>query len=336
MTFLSEYGLFLAETATFTAAALLIIGAIASACSQKRPQKGKLVIKSLNEKYHGFQEDLSEAVLPKKNYKQWLKQQKKNQKLNDKNKENLSKNIYVLRFEGDIQASAVEKLREEITAVLSVAQPKDEVVCLVESAGGLVHSYGLAAAQLLRIKEKNIPLTVSVDKIAASGGYLMACVANKILAAPFAIIGSIGVVAQMPNFNRWLKKNNIDFEQVTAGEYKRTLTLFGENTEKAREKMKQDLQAIHDFFKAFIAKQRPDVDLIKTATGEHWLAADALSLGLVDVLQTSDDYLFSQSLLDTIKLFEIDWDRKKRFSDKLYEKMNVLKLLNNKKNIFLL
>ncbi|NJN48183.1 MAG: protease SohB, partial [Candidatus Competibacteraceae bacterium] len=173
--------------------------------------------------------------------------------------------------------------------------PRDEVVVRLESAGGLVHAYGLAASQLARIKERKIGLTVAVDKVAASGGYLMACVADRIMTAPFAVVGSIGVVSQLPNFNRLLKKHDIDFELLTAGEYKRTMTLFGENTDKARLKFQEELEETHRLFKEFLRTYRSQLDLDRVATGEHWYGTQALELKLVDELRTSDDFLLEAS-----------------------------------------
>lgn len=226
-----------------------------------------------------------------------------------------TKCIFVLDFDGDIRASAVTSLRQEISAILTLARSEDEVVVRLESGGGVVHGYGLAASQLQRIRAHNIPLTVAVDKVAASGGYMMACVADKIIAAPFAIIGSIGVLAQLPNLHRLLKKHEIDFEQLYAGEYKRTLTMFGENTDKAREKMQQELQETHDLFKAHVKDQRPQLNIGKVATGEHWFGSRALELGLVDHLQTSDDYLMA-ARFDT-RLILLNYTAKKTLLNQL-------------------
>lgn len=214
-----------------------------------------------------------------------------------------------------MKATQVEQLREEVTAILCVAKPEDEVLVRLDSPGGVVNSYGLAASQLQRIRDKNIPLTVSIDKMAASGGYLMACVANKIVAAPFAIIGSIGVVAQIPNFHRWLKKHDIDVELLTAGEYKRTLTLFGETTDKGRKKFQEDLEKIHLAFRNYIAVNRHNLDMDKIATGEHWLATDALDLKLVDQLATSDEYLIGK--MTTYKAFKLTIPQKTSLANKL-------------------
>ncbi|MEO8401452.1 MAG: protease SohB [Gammaproteobacteria bacterium] len=295
-------------------ALVLLLGIVAILSRGKEKLRGKISIKNLNKKYLATQDALLEEILPKEKFKQHLKDQKKAEKAKKKLSESAQKNIYVLNFNGDIKASAVGALREEVTALLGVATTSDEVVVKIESGGGMVHAYGLAASQLLRIREENIPLTVIVDKVAASGGYMMAAVANKILAAPFAIIGSIGVIVQLPNFHRLLKEKKIDFEQLTAGDFKRTITLFGHNTEEGREKMLEEIEDIHQLFKNLIKEHRPEIDINKVATGEHWLGSQALDLKLVDGLKTSDDYLFSQS--KNAQLYEVCFYTKKTFVEK--------------------
>lgn len=223
--------------------------------------------------------------------------------------------VFVLNFNGNISAEAVEHLREEITAILTLASSNDEVLLKLESPGGMVHSYGLASSQLDRLRKKNVPLTVCVDKVAASGGYMMACVADKILAAPFAIIGSIGVVAQIPNFNKLLKKHDVEFEMMTAGEHKRTLTMFGENTDKGREKFAEELEETHQLFKDYVSERRPQVDIDKIATGEIWFGSRALAMSLVDGIQTSDEYLVSR--IEQADVFEIAYVVKKTLHQRL-------------------
>lgn len=213
-----------------------------------------------------------------------------------------------------MDAKEVSSLREEISAVISMAKSDDEVLVRVESGGGVVHGYGLGASQLQRLRDKGLFLTVSIDKVAASGGYMMACVAQKIIAAPFAIVGSIGVVAQMPNFNRLLKKHDVDIELHTAGQFKRTLTIFGENDDKAREKFKAELETVHQQFKQFVSEHRPRMDIDQIATGEHWLAAEAKKLGLVDELKTSDDYLLSQ--FENKQVIKVAYHNKKGLADR--------------------
>ena len=224
--------------------------------------------------------------------------------------------IYVLDFKGDMAASAVESLREEITLILSTAKAgRDRVIVRLESPGGMVHGYGLAAAQLVRLREAGFHVTICVDKVAASGGYMMACIANEVLSAPFAIVGSIGVVAQVPNFNRLLKENKIDFELYTAGQYKRTVTMFGENTEEGKAKFEEELQQTHALFKHFVEKYRPQLNVEKVATGEHWYGQDALDLNLVDKLQTSDEYLLG--LLPQHDVYLIQTRKKPTLGEKL-------------------
>ena len=223
--------------------------------------------------------------------------------------------LFVIDFDGDVEASAVANLREEITAIISAASSNDRVLVRLESPGGMVHSYGLAASQLSRIKAANLELIIAVDQVAASGGYMMACVADEIIAAPFAVVGSIGVVAELPNFHRLLKHNKVDYEQHTAGEYKRTLTMFSENTDVARLKFKQELEETHELFKQFITDNRPSLDIDKVSTGEHWYGTQALELGLIDKIQTSDDFVINAAAEEDV--FEIAYQVKKPLSERL-------------------
>lgn len=316
MDFLIEYGMFLAKLGTIAILLVLVIGTVIMIIIRSKGDAGHLNINNINEKYEAMSLILSSQVLDKKSLKKYLKKHKQEHKEKEKKSPEERKKTFVLDFKGDIKASTVSSLREEITAILTIADKKDEVLVILESGGGTVHGYGLGASQLKRVKDKGIALTVAVDKVAASGGYMMACVADKIIAAPFAIIGSIGVLAQIPNFHRLLKKMDIDFEQVTAGDYKRTLTLFGENTDKDREKLKEELEDTHHLFKEFVKGNRPQVDIDKIATGEHWYGKRAIELNLVDELITSDDYL-----TDTAKqadVFEIKYERKKPVTEKLF------------------
>ena len=309
MEFLSEYGMFLAKAVTLVVAVLIMVGGIVVliARSGSHPEAhGRLDIRHLNEKYDSMTLALKSATLPKKALKQFQKERKAREKQHEKIERH---RIFVLNFHGDIRAAAVASLREEVTAVLTAAQPDDEVIVRLESAGGLVHGYGLAAAQLLRIRDRRIKLTVAVDKVAASGGYMMACVADRIIAAPFAILGSIGVIAQLPNFNRLLKKHEVDFEQFMAGEHKRTVTLFGENTDKGRQKFQEEIEDVHTLFKDFVKTHRPQVDLERVATGEHWFGTRALESRLVDELRTSDDVLLDASA--SADLYEVVYTGKK-------------------------
>lgn len=310
MELLTEYGLFLAKIVTVVVAIAIVATLIVNLAQRKKQQRGELRVTNLSEQYKEMQEEVAVAFLDPHEQKLWHKDHKKKQKQDAKAAKARAKRgertpsgkakLYVLDFKGSMDAHEVNSLREEVTAVLAVAKPQDEVLMRLESPGGVVHGYGLAASQLQRLREHNIPLTVAVDKVAASGGYMMACVANKIVAAPFAIVGSIGVVAQIPNFNRLLKRNDIDIELHTAGQYKRTLTLLGENTDEGREKFREDLNETHLLFKSFVHDMRPSLDIDAVATGEHWYGSQAKEKGLVDEIATSDDLL-----LDRMKQYEV-------------------------------
>lgn len=314
---LFDYLLFLAKIATVVIALLLLLSTIIALANKGKRNKTHLVIKKLNELYQDMEKSMREKTSSKVEFKKYLKQQKVLSKQQAKTAETQRKRIFVLNFAGDIRASAVKNLREEVTAILTTATSQDEVLLRLESPGGIVPGYGLAAAELLRIRQRQIPLTIAIDKIAASGGYMMAVTGNKILAAPFAIVGSIGVIAQLPNFNELLKKHHIQFEQIMAGQYKRTLSLFGENTRQGRAKFQEEVDITHTLFKAFIQNNRSIVNVEEVATGEHWYASQAIELKLVDEIMTSDDYLLQAATTHQIDIFEISYVIKKTLGDKL-------------------
>ncbi len=314
MDFLLEYAGFLARAVTVLVVIVVILAMMTALRSRGRTRAGELLVTSLNDFYSELKDTIELNVLDKSQLKARRKAANAQEK-HDK-KAGVSKNrVFVLDFDGDIKASAADSLRHEITALLAVAQPTDEVVLRLESGGGMVHSYGLASSQLARIRDAKIPLTVCVDKVAASGGYMMACIGDKILSAPFAVLGSIGVVAQLPNIHRLLKKNNIDVEILTAGEHKRTLTMLGENTEQGREKFLQDLQTTHDLFKRFVVRYRPQLDIDAVATGEVWLGTDAQAQQLVDQLQTSDEYLSKRAA--ECDLYALQFVQKKSLQERV-------------------
>ncbi len=292
MSYLYDFVLFLAKSLSL----VLLIGgglvAVLLAAGRGRARKGQLHCEDLSASQREIRDSLEQQVLDKKALKTLRKTRKAEEKASSKAP--VTPKLFVIDFRGSMDAHEAAALREEVSAVLTLAQPQDEVLVRVESPGGVVHGYGLCASQLQRLRDRGLHLTVAVDKVAASGGYMMACVAQHIMAAPFAIVGSIGVVAQLPNFHRLLQKHDIDYEQHTAGAFKRTLTVFGENDDAGREKFREELEAIHQQFKQFIHRHRPQIDLAQVATGEHWLASDALALKLVDELRTSDDYLQEQ------------------------------------------
>ncbi len=313
MEFLSEYGLFLAKLATVVVAIVVVIG-FAFAASKRSSQQDGLDVQNLNRRFEKLGDAIRSTVQGKSTYKKEAKERRKADKKRDKEGSKRNR-VFVLDFKGDIRASATASLREEVSAILGIATPDDKVLLRLENAGGMVHEHGLAASQLMRLKNRGVPLIVSVDKVAASGGYLMACAADHILAAPFAIVGSIGVIAQLPNFNRLLEEKGVDFEQVTAGRYKRTLTLFGKNTEEGREKLKEEIEDVHELFKNHIAEHRPQIDLDKVATGEHWHGLRALSLNLVDEIKTSDDFLVEAA--DDYDLYSVAYKRRRSFPERI-------------------
>tara|TARA_B100000686_G_scaffold165333_1_gene173003 strand:- start:164 stop:1186 length:1023 start_codon:yes stop_codon:yes gene_type:complete len=313
MEFLTDYGIFLLKVITVALAITLPLLFIIGSSKSKNPPKGSLVVKNLSKKFEDMGSSVRSAQLNPKELKKYNKELQKNKKQDNK-KPSKEDSVYVLNFNGDIQASEVTKLKHEINAILLSDTKCKEVVIKVESGGGSAYAYGLCAAELKRLVDNKIKLTVCIDKVAASGGYLMSCVASKIIAAPWAIVGSIGVIAQLPNFHRLLKKNSIDFEMHTAGEFKRTLTTLGENTEAGRKKFKSELEDLHFIFKDFVKEQRPQVDTKIVATGEVWQGEKAIEVGLIDALGTSDDYLVGLS--KKLKLFEIEYVEKKNLSEK--------------------
>jgi len=319
--FLYEYGLFVAKAVTLVIAFVVVVSTIVGVASKQKQGKGQLEIVSISEQLKDITNYAKQVLLDKNALKKLAKEQKKEAKAKSKSKnkeqgeESQKSRLYVIDFKGSMDAHEVEHLREEITAILCVANKEDEVLVRLESGSGVVHGYGLAASQLQRIKEKGLKLTIAVDKVAASGGYMMACVADKLLASQFAYIGSIGVLAQLPNFNKLLKKNDIEFEQHTAGEFKRTLTIFGENNDEGRAKFKEEIEEIHVLFKDFVHSQRPDMDIDKVATGEYWPGVKAKALGLIDDIKTSDDYILSH--YPEREIFSVKYSVKKNVAEKL-------------------
>lgn len=314
MEFFADYLGFLAKAVTLVVAIVAVLVAASAVRNKGRRGAGHLQVTKLNDFYKHLRQRLEHALLDKDQLKAAHKAEAKAAK--QEKKAGIHKpRVFVLDFDGDIKASATDNLRHEITALLSLATAQDEVVLRLESGGGMVHSYGLAASQLARIRQAGVPLTVCIDKVAASGGYMMACIGDKVLAAPFAVLGSIGVVAQLPNLHRLLERHDIDFEVHTAGEYKRTLTIFGENTEKGREKFQQDLETIHGLFKNFVARYRPKLDIDEVATGEVWLGLSALEKRLVDELKTSDEYLVERS--KEAELYHLHYAEKKTLQERV-------------------
>jgi serine protease SohB len=317
MEFVLQYGLFVAKTATVVVAAG-VLAALLSGLSRRGRQPDGLQVSCLNDHYRGLKRALEASILPRKHFKAQEKARRQERKVARKRSAGEAeqcRRVFVINFRGDIRASAVAALREEVTALLTMARTEDEVLLRLENAGGIVHDHGLAASQLERIRSRGIPLTVAVDKIAASGGYMMACVAERIIAAPFAVLGSIGVLMQLPNFHRLLDSHGVDFELLKGGEYKRKLTVFGENSDADRARMQQEIDDTHALFKNFVSEHRPQLDMGTVATGEHWYGRRALELTLCDELRTSDDYLLAAS--QEAELYELVYTTRKPLARKL-------------------
>ena len=324
MDFITDYGMFLAKAVTIVISIGIVVGLISSAGQRNRKgdKKGSIKVSRINEHIDELRDALRDSVLDKDQLKAIEKIEKKKAKDQEKKKKKLIgeedtkvKRYFVLNFEGNIAADAVASLREEITAVLSMATDSDEVILRLESPGGMVHAYGLASSQLLRIKNQKIPLTICVDKVAASGGYMMACLADKLVAAPFAIIGSIGVLVQVPNFHRVLKKYDVDYEMISAGEYKRTLSHFGEITDKGKDKVQEDVENIHNIFKDWVKTYRPSVEIDSIATGETWVGTQAKDRYMVDEIKTSDECVIEAC--ETSEVYEIEFEIKKSLQVRL-------------------
>ena len=322
MEFLLDYAAFLLKAATVVIAIVVVLMAIVSLGARRAPKsnEGYIEIAFFNDRLRDWQHAVSNAGLSSKAYRKVDKAERKQRAANDKTSSEQKPRVYVVRFEGDIRASQVEALRREITAVLTAARAEDEVVAVIDSPGGEVSSYGLAASQLARVRQRSIPLTVAVDRVAASGGYLMAVVANRILAAPFALVGSIGVAAEIPNVHRLLRKFDVEYDVFTAGEHKRPVTVFGENTEAGRAKLQEELDDVHSLFREFVGTYRPAIDVSKIATGEAWMGQRAKDLALIDELTTSDEYL--AAACERAEVFEVKWVQPKRPLERVLGQIN--------------
>ena len=315
MELLGQFLLFFAKVGTVVIGFLILFAGVTIISRKKKPKEGSLEIKNLNNRFQEVKETLQTVVFTKEEIKKYQKEKKEKNKLEKKNPRENKPRLFVLNFQGDIKAKESASLREEVTALLTLIREKDEVFVHLESPGGIVPGYGLAAGQLKRIRDRKIPLIVSIDKVAASGGYMMACVADSIIASPFAVLGSIGVVAQLPNFHRFLKKNDVDFEVLTAGEHKRTLTIFGENTDKGRQKFLEDLEDTHVLFKEYVSERRPDLDIQAVANGDIWFGKRALDVKLIDEIKTSDEYLIEAC--ERGDVISVSFQRKRTLPEKL-------------------
>jgi serine protease SohB len=316
--FLAEYGIFLLELVTVAVVVVAAILIVISTARRSQDQDG-LAVEHINKAIEQRSDAVRRTMLGRRDSRKLARRRSRERRAARKSGEGAAKRprVFVLDFKGDVRATATASLREEVSAIIDVAEQHDSVLLRLENAGGAVHEHGLAASQLLRLRARGIGLTIAVDKVAASGGYLMACTADRIIAAPYAIVGSIGVLLQMPNFHRLLEGKGIDFELLTAGRYKRTLTLFGENTDEGRDKMKEELAEVHELFQRQIAELRPSVDLERVATGEHWYGSRALELNLIDEIGTSDDFL--RKAAESAEVFRLSYRRHRKLVERVLQ-----------------
>lgn len=250
----------------------------------KAQNEQKIALKSYEKRYYEALTPQVREFVEKKD----LTALKKAQKAAQKEKGSC---LYVIDFDGDMQASNTVQLAETTSCLLPLLRSTDKVLVRVKSSGGLVPHYGYAASQLSRLRSK-ASLTVAIDHIAASGGYLMACVAHEIIAAPFAIVGSIGVVGLVPNVHPLLKNHGIDVHEHTAGEYKRSLSPWAAVTPEKVQRYEHELSMTHELFQEFVQQYRPNLEPEVLQTGEYRYAARSVGdTGLVDKVQSSDDFI---------------------------------------------
>ncbi|MGM0634233.1 MAG: protease SohB [Pseudomonadota bacterium] len=314
---------FLLEVSILAVAVVAVVTAIMAAGMRARREanRGNIVVTHLNREYERMRDTLRQQVYDRFAFRQLKKDEKRKRKAERQEKKKQAshqkrdRSVFVINFKGDLAATQLESLRQEVSTILSLATDEDEVILRLESPGGMVHGYGLAASQLQRIRQRGVPLTICVDRMAASGGYMMACLADRLVAAPFAVLGSIGVLMQVPNFHRVLKNHDVEFEMITAGEFKRTLTLFGETTQKARNKVQEDVEEIHTLFKNWVSEYRPALDIDAVATGETWFGSQALENHLADEIGTSDDVIMKAC--ETARVYEVRYEQRKNLGEKI-------------------
>lgn len=232
------------------------------------------------------------------------------------------KTAVLLSFNGDINATEVIEFGRAVSMIVQMKDLVSEVYIIINSGGGVVNGYGLLASEIERLHYSEIETYALIDQVAASGGYMAACVANHVVAAPFAYIGSIGVVSEMPNFNQILSDNGINIEQHTAGKSKRTVTPLGKITDEDRNEFKKKLERIHRSFINHVSHYRNinDADENKNSiifSGDYWIAEETveLELGLVDEISTSQEFLLDK--MKEYNIIEITFQENKTKKSKL-------------------
>ncbi len=235
--------------------------------------------------------------------------------------------LAVLRFQGlrDLNASGDQRLSEAIDEVLVNRDHFEEAVVIIDSPGGTTHGYGHAYALLERLSASGLKVTACIDRIGASGGYLMALPADRILAGPFAIVGSVGVVAGIPNVKRLLEEKGVSYRLFVAGDKKRVVHFADDDGPEVREYMDEKLAGIHTQFLQAVEKHRGDrVKLDEVRSGDHWSAEESVEkgLGLVDELQTSAEYLLERNREVALVMIERRVDITERFAGYLAARLS--------------
>mmetsp|Transcript_9058 Transcript_9058/g.12909 ORF Transcript_9058/g.12909 Transcript_9058/m.12909 type:complete len:423 (-) Transcript_9058:25-1293(-) len=213
-----------------------------------------------------------------------------------------------------------------------------EVIILLESPGGSAAEYGLAAQQILRLRdEPGIQVTVIVDKVAASGGYMMACTSSpgRLYAAPFAVVGSIGVIGQTVNIHNALESWGVKPLVFRGGKHKAPVGLIGEVSEDGMKTIQKMIDKTHNAFKRHVLAARPKLakQIDDVATGDVWLGCDALDVGLIDRVITSDEYI-SQRLRDGVRVLKlINYDKRRFPFAGIHPPRPVAKLFSDASNV---
>ena len=153
---------------------------------------------------------------------------------------------------------------------------------------------------------------------------MMAVVADRIVASRLAVIGSIGVVGQVPNVHRLLKRFDIDVLEMTAGTNKRPVSLIGPLTDQGIETFKKQLSDTHRLFRDHVHRFRPQLDIEAVSNGDIWHGVDALTHGLIDEIATSDEMIDRARHEGDLDVFSIRWRQAKNLRERLEESVSLI------------
>lgn len=202
--------------------------------------------------------------------------------------------VAVIRVEGTIVSGRPAGLwstdgyvySEEIAEYLKQVEenPRVEAIVLrIDSPGGSVVGSDEIYQALLAIDK---PLVVSMGEVAASGGYYIACAADRVLANPGTLTGSIGVISMVPNIEELMEKIGVEVLVIKSGALKDEGSVFREMTEEEREVWQRIIDEAYDQFVGIVADGRdlPPQAVRELADGRVYTGHQALELGLVDEL----------------------------------------------------